>query len=242
MLLRRTRVLMLDDSADDRELFARLLALAGGSVDLCMVATVEEAIHRLHDKTPFECLLLDYHLGAVDGPKVMQLLREEFGELPCACVMLTGELDRRAIVESLRAGAWDYLSKDDLPAEELVQAIERAVQVSRLQRELTRQNEQWAEAEQRLHEAELRAAELDGVRRAVATYMHELNSPLTGLLSYTKMMLEDEPSPEHAEYLNDMQAACQRMGQVLRQMESLTDVRDRVGSGKRGPLELKPLQ
>jgi PAS domain S-box-containing protein len=94
------------------------------------------------------------------------------------------------------------------------------------------------EARSRL-EQEVLQAELEGVRKAVATYMHELNSPLAGLNSYVQMLLEEVKDDEQRQWLEDMQDACRRMHQVLRSMEDLKQLKLGVAGGHRGPLDLR---
>jgi signal transduction histidine kinase len=138
----------------------------------------------------------------------------------------------------MKAGAFDYFNKSHNLPEELVHAVEQAAQVTRLRRELKAQGAQRAEMEEQLRQAQLHSAELAGVRRAVATFMHELNSPLTGLLNCVEMLLADDPKPGHELWLGEMQDAARRMTHVMRRMAELEELRVRPGSGPRGPLDL----
>jgi CheY-like chemotaxis protein len=236
---RTIRLLILDDSAEDCARLVQLLR--SGMGDRLELATADAAgtgLELLRSHLPYDCLLLDHALGEASAPAMLQLLREEFGELPCACIVLTEAADERAIVESIKAGAWDHLSKRHLSAEALRIAVERAAQVSRLQRELAQQNAQWEQAEAQLFDAELQRAELAGMRKAVATYMHELNSPLTGVINCVGMLLDEAPTSDQRVWLEQVRDACTKMAEVLKRMETLKEMQLRPGADPSGPLEL----
>jgi signal transduction histidine kinase len=152
--------------------------------------------------------------------------------------VLTGMGGERLVVDMMKAGAFDYFNKSAYEPEQLLHAVEQAAQVSRLRRELAQQSARWAAAETELRDAQLHAAELAGMRKAVATYMHELNSPLTGLLNCVDMLLSDEPKPSHEPWLLEMQLACRKMAQVMQSMSELRELRSRPGSGPPGPYDL----
>jgi len=232
------RLLVVDDNADDCELLMRSLGRAAGERIACHVAgTCEEALDALAG-SQFDCALLDYSLPDCSGPGLLDRVRERFGALPCSMVMLTGMPGERTAIECMKAGAFDYFNKSSYLPEDLLYAVEQATQVSRLRRELTDQSSRRAQVEAELREAQLHSAELAGMRKTVATFMHELNSPLTGLLNCVDMLLSDSPKPGHEQWLGDMQEACRKMALVMRRMSELEDLRQRPGSGPQGPLDI----
>jgi signal transduction histidine kinase len=72
----------------------------------------------------------------------------------------------------------------------------------------------------------------------VATFLHEINSPLTGIINYLLLLL-DEPAPENTHaVLREMLEACRRIERVMQSMENLDELRARPGAGRRGLLDL----
>lgn len=76
--------------------------------------------------------------------------------------------------------------------------------------------------EQQLAQAEALAAELSGIQRATATYGHEINNPLTGIMGLAQLMLEHDDCPmSFIEMLNDLREAARRIGEVIAKMQAL---------------------
>jgi DNA-binding NtrC family response regulator len=232
------QLLIVDDNEDDFELLVRSLdRVGGGRVNCSRAHTCQEALATL-DKRLYDCTLLDYNLPDCTGPGLLETVRERHGELPCSFIMLTGMGGERLVVDLMKAGVFDYFNKSAYEPEDLLYAVEQASQVTRLKRELKLQSVRRAAAEEELRQAQLHSAELAGVRKAVATFMHELNSPLTGLLNCIDMLLTDDPKPDHEQWLLEMRDASRRMAQVVNRMSELEELRPRPGGGPPGPLDL----
>jgi signal transduction histidine kinase len=183
-------------------------------------------------------MLLDFWLAGLDAPRFMREMESTWGELPCPCIVLTGAGDEGAAAEAMRAGAFYYLPKGATAAA-LIHQLHQATAAARLRQELKEQQAVQAAAEASRREAQLAAAELAGVRKAVATLMHELNSPLTGVL-HCILMLLDACTEEQRPWLLQMEEACQRMVRVMRRMEELESLRPRRAVDPGGPLDLAP--
>ena len=69
----------------------------------------------------FDSVFLDYLLPGTDGMEILQKLRESASSVPA--VMLTGHGDERLAVDLMRAGASDYVPKDEISAEALAQNL-----------------------------------------------------------------------------------------------------------------------
>ena len=144
------RVLYLEDSEADSELVQALLEEAGIACELTRVETQAEFAAAL-EAGGFTLILSDKALPAYDGLSALADARERCPDLPF--ILVSGTLGEEAAIESLKAGATDYVLKQRLSR--LVPAVARA-----------------------LKETESRAA-----RRASEARMHELAfyDGLTGL-------------------------------------------------------------
>src|SRR5690349_15395784 len=128
------RILVVDDNAYDRELTVRTLralAVPPGPAETTGVADWRAAEAHI-EAGGFDVLLLDYHLPDTNGLDVLRALR---GRPHPPVVMMTGQNDVGVAVETLRAGAADYVPKSEDWASALCLAIERVVERSRLEEE-----------------------------------------------------------------------------------------------------------
>jgi len=116
------RVHVVDDDAAFRTAVERRLKKAGYEV-----ATYPTAQHLL-DRPPSEgepgCILLDVRIPGLSGPELQDRLGELGSTLPI--VFLTGYPDVPTTVQTIKAGADDFLIKP-VSSEDLLHAIERAI-------------------------------------------------------------------------------------------------------------------
>lgn len=118
------RVLVVDDDLVDRMAVRRHLAGIGGTVEVTEAESVLEAIGKITD-TPFDCVLLDFNLPDGDGLTFLRGMRTAGVSVPV--VMLTGQADPEVTADLMQAGAADYIPKDALSAERLLQSLQRAI-------------------------------------------------------------------------------------------------------------------
>lgn len=142
------RVLVVDDDALDRETVRRALRAMSPSPELVEATSAVEAEAQLAGP-PFDCVLLDYLLP--EGPSIDLIARLRDIAPHTALVVLTGQGDEALAVELMKAGAADYLSKDELDPGRLRSAIKFAVALRRAQAAASR-----AKAERDRHAGQLR--------------------------------------------------------------------------------------
>lgn len=125
-----TRILVVDDEADIRELVAEILEDEGYAV--MAAADAAEARARKREWQP-ELVLLDIWMPGEDG---ISLLRGwgEAGELDASVVMMSGHGNIETAVEATRLGAWDFIEKP-IALAKLLLTVERALEVARLSRQ-----------------------------------------------------------------------------------------------------------
>ncbi len=102
----KTRVLVVDDEADIRELLDLTLARMGLSADCAgTVAEAKKYLEREH----YGLCLTDMRLPDGDGLDVVRLIGAQYGQTPVAVITAFGTTDNA--VAALKAGAFDYLAK-----------------------------------------------------------------------------------------------------------------------------------
>ena len=217
------RVLIVDDSPEDRVFLRRILER---SPDRHFVVeedeTGEGAIRRVAASPP-DCVLVDYNLPDMDGLEFIRRCREEGGPVCAPMVMLTGSGDETVAVAALRAGAQDYLSKRRITPESLIRALEHAVELFRMQREV----------EDYRQSLELRNRQLQSYAAVVA---HDLRNPV-GLIQTSSAFLLDLLPDDAPRIQRDQLGAIHRSAtRGLRLIRDLMDVA-RIETGK---LEVEP--
>jgi diguanylate cyclase (GGDEF)-like protein len=115
------RLLNVDDDDVDQERFARLVTGLPWDVDLHCAATLEAASELL-GKLKFDCVFLDYHLGGALGFELIPLVREHREEV-CPIIMLSMRSNEDLVVEAMREGIYDYISKTSLDLPHLQRSI-----------------------------------------------------------------------------------------------------------------------
>lgn len=142
------RVLLVEDDAVD-DMAVRRALQKGTEQELTIISadTCASAIQKLESNEDIECVFLDYRLPDGDGLSLIQQIRGEFSKLPL--VVLTAQEDHQVAVDLMKAGAIDYLSKDNLSPENLSQSLHRAIRVYRAEKEAEAANARLRESEER---------------------------------------------------------------------------------------------
>jgi signal transduction histidine kinase len=168
------RVLIVEDNESDALLLLRELARGGYEVTHERVDT-REGMEKALAGGMWDLVLSDFAMPRFGAPEALALLGELGFDLPF--IIVSGTIGEETAVESMRAGARDFVVKDKLAR--LVPAIGRELREASLRRaQLTERRRADAERESLL--AELRQAVQ--ARDAFMTIAsHELRTPLTSL-------------------------------------------------------------
>ena len=136
---RAWRVVVVDDSPDDRAEVRRLLLRGSGRRYAWTEAEVGAAAIRAvldPEAGPPDCVILDYNLPDMDADGVLAALAGPDGLPACPVVVLTGSEGHEHNRALLRAGAQDYLGKGWMTPESLTRAVENAVERWAMARDL----------------------------------------------------------------------------------------------------------
>ena len=102
------RILVVDDSADNRDLLARHLNLAGHRV--LSASSGEEALTLLANGK-LDLVLLDLIMPGMGGGEVLTRIKANDALRPIPVIMISGQQDMDGIISCIEAGADDYLFK-----------------------------------------------------------------------------------------------------------------------------------
>ncbi len=115
------KVLIIDDDPDICLLMKRFLEKNGFEVDTA--GNGEEAVEKLR-KTMFDVALLDYKLPDYSGLEILQKLRLLHNQIQV--IIITGYSDLKTAVDTLKHGAFDYVTKP-LHPDEILHTIHSAL-------------------------------------------------------------------------------------------------------------------
>lgn len=116
------RILLVEDSEDDALLIERVLKKGGMDPTIKRVSTADEMNHAL-DEGGWDAILCDYMMPEFSIKDAMEELGLRNLDLPF--IIVSGTISDEVAVDMMRAGAHDYLTKNNLAR--LAPAIEREI-------------------------------------------------------------------------------------------------------------------
>ncbi len=132
-------VLLVEDSEDDALLLLRQLRRGGYEPILKRVDTAE-AMEAALDERGWDLVVSDHSMPTFSSVAALDLLRRKgFVDLPF--IIVSGQIGEDAAVAAMKAGAHDYLMKDNLAR--LNSAIERELREAEVRRERRRAEEKY---------------------------------------------------------------------------------------------------
>jgi FixJ family two-component response regulator len=115
-------VYVVDDDASFRTAVERRLKNAG--YEVVAYPSAQQLLDNLPDESGPSCILLDVQIPGLSGPDLQARLSDLGSTLPI--VFLTGHGDIPTTVQTIKAGAQDFLTKP-VSSDQLLGAVERAL-------------------------------------------------------------------------------------------------------------------
>ena len=206
------RVLVVEDSEDDVLLIVRELRRSGYDLTYRQVQTAEEMRSALSQE-PWDVVIADYAMPRFSGMAALEVLRQSELDLPF--IIVSGTIGEDVAVAAMKAGAHDYVLKDNLAR--LGPAVRRELQEA-AERRARRQ------AEKSLQESEARFRRMadsiqDGltiIERGQVVYVNDRACEIVGYPrhEYIKMTFPQFAAPEERERLYRVIADVKRTGQM----------------------------
>ncbi len=149
---RKEIVLIVDDSAENRDMAARWLRHHGVLVDCALDG---RGALELMSRQPYDAVLLDIMMPVMDGFEVLRRLRSTHSTTDLPVIMGTAKDGSREIVEAFKLGANDYVTKPfDLPV--LLARLRTQISLKRAVEEIRRLEHGVAERNRELQLANVR--------------------------------------------------------------------------------------
>jgi len=122
-------ILVVDDEQGARE---SLEVILEDNYQVLTVESGQEALETLK-KTPVDVILLDVHMPEMDGLETLRKIKEQDEEIDV--IMISALNLARKAVDSIKSGAYDYITKPFEP-EDILSSVSRVISKQRLHKEL----------------------------------------------------------------------------------------------------------
>ena len=193
-------VLLVEDREDDALLIHRCLTKSGYDPALTRVETEEEMRAALA-AGPVDIVLSDYGLPLFSCEGAIETLRASGCDIPF--IAISGTVNEESILALLRAGAGDYVMKDNLAR--LPSSIDRQIREAEGRRQ------------RKKLEAQLQQAmKMEAIGRLAGGVAHDFNNLLTVIAGFAQLALLDE-NPARAG-LEQILLAAERASGLTRQL------------------------
>ncbi len=220
-------ILIVEDVQADADLIIEILSEMNVNPQHIMhVETIAQAINCM-PSVKVDAILLDLRLPDAVGIQCVNAIRELTYDIPI--VVLTGLEDEKLAIACIEAGAQDYLSKQEIKAQNLKRSINYAIarvhEVSEHRRADTL-HQHVAEMKMQL----LMADRMASLGILIAGVTHEINNPLTIIISHLEIFMEainetmDKESSMKIpiDLLSDAYHAAERIRCIVKDLQSFS--------------------
>lgn len=214
MVEKPLRVLIIEDSEDDALLLVRQLKRDGYDLLSERVDSAED-FEAAVQKQSWDIIISDYVLPELSGLEVLKWLQQKRLDIPC--IIMSGRITDETAVAAMKAGARDYVMKDNL--KRIGPAIEREMAEAEVRKSRSKAEEELDQTYDKLRAMAHRVVELqEEERRYIARELHdEIGQSLTGL----KLLISQATRSTQAasvEILKEAQSVVTELIQQVREM------------------------
>ncbi|MCK5521415.1 MAG: response regulator [Candidatus Marinimicrobia bacterium] len=125
-------IIIVDDNEDD---YLRISRIIGKDYQIFWHDGVKNILSLIEEKNPV-CILLDFHMGSLNGLDILNKLRHNKKTEHIPVMMLTNEDNPEIIISCMKQGADDYLIKDSVQKDRLLTSLGIIIEKASLQKRI----------------------------------------------------------------------------------------------------------
>ncbi len=221
------KILIVDDAAEN---IRTLTSILSSKYKISAATSGKRALEITAENKDFDIFLLDIMMPGMDGIELCRQLKSqsEFADIPV--IFISGLSDIRDKKSAFGAGGVDYIVKP-FEKEEVLLRVDTHLRIRQLQKELREKNRELEDNYKRLRELERLRDNLTNM------IVHDMRSPLTGVISMFEILRVELGQSEKKELLNYIDSGYRSARNLLEMINSLLDIA-RLEEGKL-PLNIK---
>lgn len=229
------KILIVDDLAENHKILGNILKDAG--LNCISALNGVQAMALVEAKSP-DLILLDIQMPDMDGFEVCKKLKSESFSKNIPIIFLTAKSDKRDVVEGIRLGAVDYISKPFNPDELIVRVLTH-LDLKLAKDKIESQNIELKSSNEKIEMYANELLELNEKLRETnvtkdkffSIIAHDLRSPFSGIIGVSEEILNNAEYFDKEEILKLVKDINGSMQSVYKLIGNLLDWA-RVQTGK----------